>query len=83
MSHSTSELIGRLRPVIEILLTSHRVSPERGRELLEDLVRTLQLKHESIADPEAWLVASLHRAVQRLDLERELDEAETTRSAES
>lgn len=78
MSHSISELVGRLRPVIEILLTSHGVSPQRGRELLEDLVRTLQLKHESIADPEAWLVASLHRAVQRTDLERELEDTETT-----
>lgn len=65
MSPSPSELVVRLRPIIDILLTSHGISRERGRELLEDLVRTLQLKHETIANPAAWLIASLHRSIRR------------------
>lgn len=71
MDESVSELVKRLRPIIEVLMTSHGVSPADGRELLEELLRALQLKRESIANPEAWLLASLHRAIQRMEAETE------------
>lgn len=67
MSHSAVELVRRLRPLIEILFTSHEVPRERGQQLLEELVLTFQLKRNSIADPEAWLIASLHRAIRRME----------------
>ncbi len=69
MDEPVSELVKRLRPIFEVLLTSHGVTPAEGRKLLEDLLRALQLKRESIANPEAWLLASLHRAVQRMEPE--------------
>lgn len=79
MEESTAELVQRLRPVIEILLTSHGVPQAEGQKLLEDLVRALEVKRESIVNPEAWLIASLHRAVQRAEtLPPREDDRDTT-----
>ena len=79
MNSFASNLIARLRPIIELLFASHDVSREQGRALIEELVRTLQLKRDSIADPEAWFVATLHRAVQQMEEQRRKGSAEDVR----
>jgi hypothetical protein len=70
MNSSASDLVARLRPIIELLLTSHAVPADEAAVLVEELLRTLKLKRDNIADPEAWFIASLHRALQRLEAEQ-------------
>lgn len=65
MSESLSELLVRLRPVIESVLAAHHVSPERAEALLGELMQTLCFKRETIADPAAWLLAALVRALEQ------------------
>lgn len=65
MSESLSELLVRLRPVIESVLAAHRVSSEQAEALLGELMQTLCFKRESIADPAAWLLAALVRALEQ------------------
>lgn len=65
MSESLSELLVRLRPVIESVLAAHRVPPEEAETLLGELMQTLCFKRDTIADPAAWLLAALVRALEQ------------------
>lgn len=66
MSEPSEELLVRLGWIAELVLTAHRVEPEQAQELLEELLAVFWFKHDRIADPEAWFVAALHAALERL-----------------
>lgn len=55
----------QLRPVVEAVLAAHRVSPEEAENLLGELMQTLCFKRKTIADPAAWLLAALVRALEQ------------------
>lgn len=67
MNESLSELLVRLRPVIESMLAAHEVPPEDAEVLLAELMQTLCFKRSIIADPAAWLMAALVRALEERD----------------
>ncbi len=47
------------------MLAAHRVPPEEAETLLGELMQTLCFKRETIADPAAWLLAALVRALEQ------------------
>lgn len=66
MSEPSEDVLARLGVIAELVLTAHDVPPDRSQELLEELLAVFYFKHDRIADPEAWFVAALHGALERL-----------------
>lgn len=65
MKRSLWEEVVKALPLVEALLARHQVPTDQAEEILEQLFSKLCLHHPGVADPGAWLVSALRRALRQ------------------
>lgn len=54
-----TELLDRLRPVLETIFAEHGVSPEEAQEIVEETFLILMSKRPPRKDPEGWVLRTI------------------------
>jgi DNA-directed RNA polymerase specialized sigma24 family protein len=63
---SWSEVLARLRPLLEEIFASYGVSPEEAQEIIEEACLVLISKGPRRQDPDGWLLRRVIERCQRL-----------------
>lgn len=61
-----TEVLARLRPLLEQIFAAHGISPARAREIVEEAGMVLISKRPRHQDPDAWLLRMVIESCQRL-----------------
>lgn len=60
-AENISQVLGRVRPALERVLSSYDIPLEDAEDVLQDTYLTLLYKWEKVQCPEAWLVGTLRK----------------------
>lgn len=59
MQQPWTEVLARLRPVLEPILAAYGVSPQQAQEIVEEACLVLMSNRPELRDPETWLVRTI------------------------
>jgi hypothetical protein len=68
---SWTEILARLRPLLESIFAAYRVTPEQAQEIVEEACLVLISKRPQRRDPEGWLLRAVVESCRRLREEAE------------
>ena len=70
MQQSWTEVLARLRPVLEPILAAYGVSPQQAQEIVEEACLVLMSNRPELRDPETWLVRAILEKCEELARKR-------------
>jgi DNA-directed RNA polymerase specialized sigma24 family protein len=71
---SWTEVLARLRPLLETIFAAYGISPEQAQEVVEETCLVLISKRPRRRDPEGWLLRTVVERCRRLREERDREE---------
>jgi DNA-directed RNA polymerase specialized sigma24 family protein len=68
---SWTEVLARLRPLLEPIFAAYEVSPEKAQEIVEEACLVLISKRPLRQDPEGWILRTVIENCRRLKEEEQ------------
>lgn len=65
MQQTWTEILARLRPVLESIFAAYGVSPDEAQVIVEEACLLLMSNRPELRDPEGWLVRTILERCQK------------------